>query len=120
MTGGHQSNTDLTPKERKLLDKVCKYYALPQWVQLKDYTTIAGKLGFTDEKTGDWSATVRPFWPAVWRSALSWRGFKGLIASLRKGWATLLGARAVLLMMSGFKKGLITLSTFTFVKPGAN
>ena len=43
--------------------------------------------------------------------------FTGLIKTLRKGLATLLGARAVLLMMKGFKKQLITLSAFTFIKP---
>lgn len=117
VTGGHTSNEDLTSKERKLLDKVCKYYALPEWVQLRDYEQIAKKLGFTNGKTGDWTASVGPFWPAVWRTALTWKGISGLASTLRKGFATLLGARAVLLMIQGFKKKLITLSAFTFVKP---
>lgn len=43
--------------------------------------------------------------------------FKGLIGTLKKGFATLWGARAVLLMMKGFKKNTITLSAFTFTKP---
>jgi hypothetical protein len=34
VTGGHKSNQGLTGKERKLLDKICKYYALPEWVQV--------------------------------------------------------------------------------------
>lgn len=43
--------------------------------------------------------------------------FKGLIGTLKKGLATLWGARAVLLMMKGFKRNTITLSAFTFTKP---
>jgi len=117
VTGGHKSNMSLEKKERKLLDKICKYYALPEWVQLRDYTTTATTLGFKEEKTDDWSAAIAPFWPAVWRSALSLRGFTGLVKTLRQGLATLLGARAVLLMIRGFKKGLIRMSAFTFVKP---
>lgn len=308
VTGGHQSNEGLSKKERRLLDKICKYYALPEWVQLKDYTTIANKvrrllgcgwgggctlelnhssqdqavglpstirnptdglasptvcgqdtsfdhsvwrgcvlttvcgqymsfcfpqlftyrqkctsavlhlthvariryqavlsfqprrhrgnppqtqsrkprilnprlqLGFKEDKTGDWSASIGPFWPAVWRTALTWKGvcseplppttpplyclpfsptpqasdlpssrtllrvilpglrcgsrstsvadsctaprlyaqFKGLLGTLKLGFATLLGARAVLLMNRGFKKNVITLSAFAFTKP---
>jgi len=44
--------------------------------QLSDYTTIGGKLGFKEAKTADWSASIAPFWPAVWRTALSWKGVK--------------------------------------------
>ena len=35
--------------------------------------------GAPPAERGRGQATVSPFWPAVWRSALSWRGFKGLI-----------------------------------------
>jgi hypothetical protein len=36
VTGGHKSNQGLSGKERKLLDKICKYYALPEWVQVSN------------------------------------------------------------------------------------
>jgi hypothetical protein len=47
--------------------------------QLSDYTTIGGKLGFKEDKTADWSASIAPFWPAVWRTALSWKGVKNML-----------------------------------------
>lgn len=37
VTGGHKSNDGLSRKERKLLDKICKYYALPEWVQVSHW-----------------------------------------------------------------------------------
>jgi hypothetical protein len=40
-------NTDLTPKEKKLLSKISKYYHLPQWVSIGDYIKIARELGMT-------------------------------------------------------------------------
>ncbi|EKX45940.1 hypothetical protein GUITHDRAFT_71036, partial [Guillardia theta CCMP2712] len=101
---GHLSNENLD---------ISKYYYLPEWVSCSDYKMIAQELSFTDIRTDDWTDAVRPFWPAVWRSALSWQG---LIKTLRKGIETLRGARAVLLMIRGFNKGLIRLGLLTAVK----
>eukprot|EP00288_Rhodomonas_lens_P018422 CAMPEP_0177699118 /NCGR_PEP_ID=MMETSP0484_2-20121128/5417_1 /TAXON_ID=354590 /ORGANISM="Rhodomonas lens, Strain RHODO" /LENGTH=298 /DNA_ID=CAMNT_0019210283 /DNA_START=140 /DNA_END=1036 /DNA_ORIENTATION=+ len=114
---GHRVNPGLTDKDKKLLDKVCKYYHLPEWVSTADYKAIAEKLKFANIKTADWSPSVVPFWPAVWRSALSWRGVKGLIKTISTGWETLRGARAVRYMVKGFNQGLIRLGLITMIKP---
>ena len=112
----HRENRQLLVSERALLDKICRYYALPAWVELADYTAAASSLGFSSLCTADWSPAVAPFWPAVWRSVLSWRGVRGLAASLRRGLTVLRGARAVLLMARGFKQGTIRLGLITCTK----
>ena len=37
----HRENRQLLVRERMLLDKICKYYALPAWVELADYQAAA-------------------------------------------------------------------------------
>jgi tocopherol O-methyltransferase len=112
----HRENRQLLLSERVLLDKICRYYALPAWVELADYQAVASALRFSSICTADWTAAVAPFWPAVWRSALSLRGVRGLVGSLRRGMAVLRGARAVRLMMRGFKQGTIRLGLITCKK----
>eukprot|EP00960_Hanusia_phi_P026305 746187-Hanusia_phi.AAC.2 len=55
---GHLSNNNLNDKEKRLLSKVIMadgaHVVLTCCTDLQD--------------------AVRPFWPAVWKSALSWRG----------------------------------------------
>jgi tocopherol O-methyltransferase len=34
-----------------------------------------------DIKTADWSENVAPFWPAVIKSALTWKGFTSLLTT---------------------------------------
>jgi len=114
---GHPDNQDLTAKERKLLSKISKYYHLPDWVSTADYVKIVDDLGMLHVRSDDWSKACGPFWPAVWRTALSWKGFKGLLKTLKSGIETIKGARAVLLMIRGFKKDLVRLGLVTFVKP---
>ena len=99
-----------------LLSKISRYYALPSWVELSDYVAIAQQQGYKSVRTDDWTSCVGPFWPAVWRSVLSWRGFVGLLASLSKGLTLIRGARAVLLMVRGFGKGLIRFGLISCVK----
>jgi tocopherol O-methyltransferase len=114
---GHESNEELTVKERKLLSKISKYYHLPQWVSTKDYVKIAQDLGMRSIREDDWSKACGPFWPAVWKTALSWKGFKGLLKTFKDGLETIKGARAVLLMIRGFNKELVRLGLITFSKP---
>lgn len=38
-------------------------------------------LALQDIKTADWSQNVAPFWPAVIRSALTWKGLTSLLRS---------------------------------------
>ncbi|CAN1271595.1 Probable tocopherol O-methyltransferase, chloroplastic [Linum perenne] len=67
-----------------------------------------------DIRTADWSSNVAPFWPAVIRSALTWKGFTSL---LRTGWKTIRGAMVMPLMIEGFNKDLIKFSIITCKKP---
>ncbi|GJM86545.1 hypothetical protein PR202_ga02414 [Eleusine coracana subsp. coracana] len=69
-----------------------------------------------DIKTADWSENVAPFWPAVIKSALTW---KGLTSLLKAGWKTIRGAMVMPLMIEGYKKGLIKFTIITCRKPGA-
>ncbi len=46
----------------------------------------AEKEGFEDIRTDDWSEEVAPFWGAVIQSALTPRGFMGLLSA---GWTTI-------------------------------
>ncbi|XP_042504081.1 probable tocopherol O-methyltransferase, chloroplastic isoform X2 [Macadamia integrifolia] len=67
-----------------------------------------------DIKAADWSEYVAPFWPAVIRSALTW---KGLTSLLRSGWKTIKGALAMPWMIEGYKKDLIKFAIITCQKP---
>ncbi|EEF38420.1 tocopherol O-methyltransferase, putative [Ricinus communis] len=67
-----------------------------------------------DIKTADWSQYVAPFWPAVIRSALTW---KGLTSLLRSGLKTIRGALVMPLMIQGYKKGVIKFAVITCRKP---
>nr|CAD1818582.1 unnamed protein product [Ananas comosus var. bracteatus] len=71
-------------------------------------------LSLEDIRTADWSENVAPFWPAVIRSALTWRGFTSL---LRSGWKTIRGALVMPLMMEGYNKKLIKFAIITCRKP---
>lgn len=41
--------------------------------------------GWQDIKAEDWTEHVAPFWPAVIRSALTWKGLTSLLASGKFG-----------------------------------
>lgn len=108
------SEGSLQPDEKKLLDKICDAYYLPAWCSTADYVKIAQSFSLEDIKTADWSEYVAPFWPAVIRSALTWKGFTSLLGS---GWKTIRGALAMPLMIEGFEKKLIKFSIITCRKP---
>ncbi|KAL5979574.1 Gamma-tocopherol methyltransferase, chloroplastic [Asimina triloba] len=71
----------LKPEEQKILGKICDAYYLPAWCSAADYVGIAKSLSLLDIRSADWSDNVAPFWPAVIRSALSWKGFTSLLRS---------------------------------------
>ncbi|CAO2832282.1 unnamed protein product [Amaranthus hypochondriacus] len=108
------SETALRPDESELLRKICDAYYLPAWCSAADYVQLLQSLGFQDIKTEDWSQYVAPFWPAVIRSALTWKGVTSL---LRSGWKTIKGALAMPLMIEGYKKDLIKFAIITCRKP---
>ncbi|RWR89652.1 putative tocopherol O-methyltransferase, chloroplastic isoform X1 [Cinnamomum micranthum f. kanehirae] len=104
----------LNPEEEKLLQRICDSYYLPAWCSAADYVKIAQSLSLEDIKTADWSDNVAPFWPAVIRSVLTWKGFTSLLGS---GWKTIRGALVMPLMIRGYKKQLIKFAVITCRKP---
>jgi tocopherol O-methyltransferase len=108
------SEQSLAPKEQKLLNKICDSYYLPAWCSTSDYVNILKSLSLEDIKAADWSEYVAPFWPAVIKTALTWKGITSL---LKSGWKTIKGALAMPLMIEGYKKGLIKFAIITCKKP---
>ncbi|XP_061946147.1 probable tocopherol O-methyltransferase, chloroplastic isoform X1 [Populus nigra] len=108
------SEESLQPWEMKHLKKICDAYYLPDWCSTADYVNLLESLSLQDIKTADWSQYVAPFWPAVIRSALTW---KGLTSLLRSGMKTIRGALVMPLMIEGYKKGLIKFAIITCRKP---
>ncbi|XP_015878384.3 tocopherol O-methyltransferase, chloroplastic [Ziziphus jujuba] len=100
--------------EQNLLNKICDAYYLPAWCSTSDYVRLLQSLALQDIKAADWSQNVAPFWPAVIRSALTWKGFTSL---LRSGMKTIRGALAMPLMIQGYKKGVIKFAIITCRKP---
>lgn len=109
-----EGETELTPKEKRLLGKINDAYFLPEWVAPSEYHRIAKKLGLEDIRTDDWSDFIAPFWPAVFWSSLVPRNFFRL---LRTGKTTIKGAVATLWMLRGFQKGLVKFALITGRKP---
>ncbi|CAM8973525.1 unnamed protein product [Rhodiola kirilowii] len=104
----------LKPDEKALLDKICKAFFLPDWCSATDYVNLLQSLNLQDIKSADWSANVAPFWPAVIRTALTWKGVTSL---LRSGWKSIKGALAMPLMIEGFNKDVIKFAIITCKKP---
>ncbi|KAM2685802.1 hypothetical protein EV2_008765 [Malus domestica] len=108
------SETTLKPDEKRLLDRICNSFYLPAWCSAADYLKLLESHSLKDIKAEDWSPYVAPFWPAVIRSALTWKGFTSL---LRTGIKTIRGALVMPLMIQGFKKDLIKYAVITCRKP---
>ncbi|KAI3517135.1 hypothetical protein L1887_16343 [Cichorium endivia] len=104
----------LRPEEEKILNKICSGFYLPAWCSTADYIKLLESLSLQDIKTADWSGHVAPFWPAVIKTALSWKGITSL---LRSGWKTIRGAMVMPAMIEGFKKDVIKFSIITCKKP---
>ncbi|CAN1246483.1 Probable tocopherol O-methyltransferase, chloroplastic [Linum grandiflorum] len=108
------SEDSLSKWEKDHLDKICRAFYLPEWCSTSDYVKLLQSLNLQDIRTADWSENVAPFWPAVIRSALTWKGFTSI---LRTGLKTIKGALVMPLMIEGFNKGLIKFSIITCKKP---
>ncbi|RDX72960.1 putative tocopherol O-methyltransferase, chloroplastic, partial [Mucuna pruriens] len=104
----------LRPWEEDLLKRICDAFYLPAWCSTADYVRLLQSLSLQDIKSEDWSRFVAPFWPAVIRSALTWKGLTSLLSSGRK---TIKGALAMPLMIEGYKKDLIKFAIITCRKP---
>lgn len=112
-----EGETGLTKKEEKLLAKINRAYYLPRWVSTSDYVKVFKEQGATDIKTEDWSYIIAPFWKAVIKSSLNLKSVVGLFKS---GFSTIRGAYAMLLMLKGYKIGLIKFGLVTCTKPGSS
>ncbi|XWS42838.1 hypothetical protein CRYUN_Cryun16bG0048900 [Craigia yunnanensis] len=110
--GPHEES--LQPWEKKLLSRICNAYYLPEWCSTADYVKLLQSLSLQDIQAADWSRHVAPFWPAVIRSALTW---KGIISLLRSGLKTIRGALVMPLMIEGYQKGVIKFAIVTCRKP---
>lgn len=108
------NETQLQPWEDRLLRKINRAYYLPQWCSVQDYVDLLEQQGAKDIKRDDWSYIIAPFWKAVIRSSLN---FKSIVGLLRAGFSTQRGAYAMLLMLRGYKKGLIKFGCLTCTKP---
>ncbi|CAI5465789.1 unnamed protein product [Closterium sp. Yama58-4] len=106
--------TELSPGEQALLQRICDAYYLPAWCSPSDYVRFATNAGLQDVRVADWTENISLFWPAVMRSALTPKGIWGLLSS---GWKTLKGAVAMLWMMQGYNSGLIKFALITAKKP---
>jgi tocopherol O-methyltransferase len=109
-----EGETQLTKKEEKLLAKINRAYYLPRWVSSSDYVKVFKEQGATDIKTEDWSYIIAPFWKAVIKSSLN---LKSVVGLLKSGFSTIRGAWAMLLMLKGYKMGLIKFALITCTKP---
>lgn len=106
--------TSLTPQEDRLLRQINRCYYLPQWCSVQDYVDLMTELGGQNIRREDWSYVIAPFWKAVIKSSLNWRSLVGL---LKAGFTTQRGAVAMLLMLRGYRKGLIKFGLITCTKP---
>ncbi|KAL5071553.1 hypothetical protein RYX36_022440 [Vicia faba] len=104
----------LQPWEENLLKKICDSFYLPAWCSTAEYVKLLETMSLQDIKSADWSPFVAPFWPAVIRSALTWKGFTSIF---RSGLKTIKGALAMPLMIEGFRKGVIKFAIITCRKP---
>eukprot|EP00903_Cladosiphon_okamuranus_P010271 g9725.t1 len=109
-----EGETELTPQEEKLLGKINKAFYLPRWCSTADYVKYFEDEGLVDVKRADWTENIQDFWPAVIRSSLS---LKGIIGLLKSGPVTIRGAIAMVLMIRGYKKGLVKFALITGKKP---
>jgi tocopherol O-methyltransferase len=104
----------LSADERRELERIYDLYHLPGTISLPAYQRTAADLGFGQIRVADWSRAVAPFWDDVLRSALQPRV---MLAVMKCGWETVLGARAIPLMVRGYRTGLIRYGLLTAVKP---
>ncbi|KAK2977232.1 LOW QUALITY PROTEIN: hypothetical protein RJ640_028437 [Escallonia rubra] len=108
------SEESLSSEEKELLNKISDAFYLLDLCSSADYVDLLRSLSLEDIKAADWSEYVAPFWPAVIKTALTW---KGLTSLLRSGWKTIKGALVMPLMIEGYKKDLIKFSIITCRKP---
>jgi tocopherol O-methyltransferase len=112
-----EGETTLTKSELRLLRRINRAYYLPQWCSVQDYVDLMTEMGGQNIRREDWSYVIAPFWKAVIKSSLNLRSIFGLI---KAGFTTQRGAVAMLLMLRGYKRGLIKFGLITCTKSNMN
>ncbi len=105
---------ELSAGDRRMLDRIQKWYHLPPLCSPGQLEQAARGAGFREIELADWSRAVAPFWGAVIRSALDWRSLIGLF---KAGAATWRGAWSMQYMQRGFRRGLIRFVVLKACKP---
>lgn len=113
VTWCHRDLEPLNPKEERLLARINRAYYLPRWCSTGDYIRLLEAEGCVNVRRADWTREIAAFWPAVIKSSLSPRGLLGLA---RSGFTTIRGAVAMLLMVKGYRSGLIVFGLITAEK----
>ncbi len=104
----------LSGRDRKVIDGICRLYHLPPLVPKSRLHAAAGRAGFANVATEDWSKAVEPFWGAVISSGLDPRNWPGLI---KAGMQTIKGAWAMKYMREGFQSNTISYAVLRATKP---
>jgi len=105
---------DLKGWESALLRVINSCYYLPRWVSVADYERLCAASGLEEVRRADWTDAIAPFWPAVIRSAVRPRNFMRLV---RTGLDGVRSAIAMVLMVFGYRVGLIKFGLVTARKP---
>mmetsp|Transcript_43291 Transcript_43291/g.85752 ORF Transcript_43291/g.85752 Transcript_43291/m.85752 type:complete len:713 (+) Transcript_43291:66-2204(+) len=100
--------------ESWLLQLISRCYYLPRWTSVAEYERLCRGMGLVDVRRDDWTKAIAPFWPAVIRSACRPRNFSRLI---RTGIDGVRSAFAMVLMVLGYRVGLIKFGLITARKP---
>jgi len=111
-----ETETELRPREERLLRSINRAYYLPRWCSVADYVGFLTARGVEGIRRDDWTDDIALFWTAVIRSALRPSSILGL---LRSGASTIRGALVMPLMIRGYKKGTIKFGLVTAVKPSS-
>lgn len=100
--------------ERSLLSIINSCYYLPKWCSVADYERLFRARGMLGIRRADWTSNIAPFWPAVIKTAVIPRNFFRL---LRTGIDGVRSAIAMVLMVLGYKIGLIKFGLIAANKP---
>nr|GME03562.1 gamma-tocopherol methyltransferase [Ipomoea batatas] len=104
-------HSNLHPQEKQLLNNIRNAVCLSPWSSASHYVNLLQSNSLQDIKVADWSENAAPSWPALRKSALSWKGITSLLTS---GWKTLSGTLALQRMViEGYKKGVIKYAIIT-------
>eukprot|EP00040_Diaphanoeca_grandis_P017624 m.92273 g.92273 ORF g.92273 m.92273 type:complete len:663 (+) comp26534_c0_seq1:103-2091(+) len=114
----HRSTVDkpLETSEKRLLQRLCKNYNLPEWVSLETYEAAAteNKMANFSKHRQSWNEHITPFWPAVISSALKLTSILRVI--FFGNWTIIKGAISAFLMKQGFEDKILDFGVFTLNK----